>query len=139
MITNPAIALWIALTSATVAAGGAVVLSHHDATTKEAILAVPVVESPYDGCTTCTLQARQIAWSLDNQTDQWASDPYRAHRRDVWIWIANNEYGMQVDKDDGVSPQGFGWVPSEADRTMIFAAYLRWKDRVSLHAADIHP
>jgi len=95
------------------------------------------VPSPYDGCDNCSAVARRIAWSFDHQVHQWSGDWYRVHRGEVWIWVANAADGMQIGKDDSVSPFGFGWAPAHQDRNMIWRAYARWKDRVSLHERDI--
>lgn len=111
----------------------------HTAKPGQNIEPVALVTGPYRDCSDCTQQAMQIAWSLDHQPQQWSADEFHAHRRGVWIWIGNRDYGMQVGTDRSVAPDGFGWKPSQSDREMIWGAYSDWKTTVSLHASDIHP
>ncbi len=129
------LAIWAALSaSAAGISGGAII-----ATSTVPIEPVPEIASPYNGCGQCSLPARQIAWSLDNQGDQWSSDHYRANRRGIWIWVANEAYGLQVNTVKDVVPHDFGWIPSPLDRELIYSSYARWKDKHSLHVDDIHP
>jgi hypothetical protein len=119
--------------------GGGWAVDEHLATSKESPQPVAEIASPYNGCGDCTLQARQIAWSLDNQPDQWSADEFIANRRGTYIWVANSDYGITVSNKDRVSPQGFGWKPETNDRSLIWRSFAAWKNRASLHAEDIKP
>jgi hypothetical protein len=117
---------------------GGAVWETHNASYSGPVDPVAEVIAPYDGCA-CSGQAMKLAWSFDNQPEQWFSDTFIASRRGIYIWIANGAYGIRVGKDSHVVPTGFGWLPSEDDRRLIARAYDRWHDHVSLHAQDIDP
>ena len=133
------LAIFAALGLAGVGTGVGVMTHHNSSVSETEIKPISDIPSPYDGCNDCTMPARQIAWSFDHQPKEWSSDRFRAHRRGVWIWIANEDYGIEVGTDASTDPEGFGWKPSAQDRLIIYAAFSRWKYSVSLHASDIHP
>jgi hypothetical protein len=102
---------------------------------------VPIIPTPYDGCA-CSQVALQIAWSFDNQGNDWESDGYRVHRRHIYIWISNGPDSITVGNNrDQASPyDNFGWKPEGfLDRDLIWRAYRRWYDAKALKKEDIHP
>lgn len=83
----------------------------------------------YDGCTDCSLIARQIAWSFDHDPNGWSSDGFRAMHgpwlwHDAYVWVANGEFGIGIgDTSDNDSPP----LASESDRALIYRAFSRWQ------------
>lgn len=119
--------------------GGTAYVIEHTATAPGPINPVPHVSAPYDGCDDCSEQAMQIAWSLDNQRDQWTADQYNAHRRHVWLWVANDAYGLTVGRNWSDTVGEFDWKPTEDERHMIWSAYDRWHDSVRMKPTDVTP
>ena|SRR3990167_7244481 len=82
-------------------------------------LKVPEV---YDGCNDCSLIARQIAWSIDNEPQLWKNKGYNIDREGgSSIWVASGERSL------GIGPT---WAktanPPKNDQSLIWRAYVRW-------------
>lgn len=126
---------------------------------------IPDVPSPYGGCSDCSMTARKIAWSLDNLPDQWkldtvgatrscrdrdrnSGDIYWLKRGDVYLWIANERYGLRISLSERDMFDLRGWSPSSdgPDGDLIWKAVTCWLtahrssfDRCDLAPEDIKP
>ncbi len=64
--------------------------------------------------------ALQLAWQLRNRLG-WADDGYRINNGRVWIWHANEVYGMAVGVNDNVSPRNESQFTKEC-RAVLYDA-----------------
>jgi hypothetical protein len=92
-----------------------------------ASIKVPAV---YDGAS-CSLIARQIAWSLDNEPDRWSTDGYKVTRdgSGASVWVANEAYGMSIAPDPQ-SVNGSSWN-DECGKELVYRSYQHWLERAT--------
>lgn len=57
---------------------------------------------PVDGCKQRGVLA--VVWSLEYQPDEWAYDGFRLKKDDISIWVANSDYGLEINGFTGLSP-----------------------------------
>lgn len=62
----------------------------------------PAQFSPVDGCKQRGVLA--VVWSLEYQPDEWAYDGFRLKKDDISIWVANSDYGLEINGFTGLSP-----------------------------------
>lgn len=81
------------------------------------------VPDTYDGCITCPLIVRQMAWSLDNEPTLWSTDGYIVSRNGGGaMWIANEAYGIEI----GTSAGHTSTLDNSESRALLWRAYQRW-------------
>ena len=76
----------------------------------------------YDGCDNCSLIARQIAWSIDNEPQLWNNKGYYIKRVDGGhIWVASGKDHLAIGPERWSTAK-----PPANDQALIWRAYVRW-------------
>jgi hypothetical protein len=88
------------------------------------------VSGTYDGCSECSQTAKDLAWSLDNESELWKADSFDVERSDyVCIWYANQEYGLSAGRNSWSDNTCSAWEPNNEDRALLYRAYNRWAEK----------
>ena len=73
-------------------------------TSEASIVFYPPAKFPTrEGCNQRGVLA--AVWSLENQPDDWSYDGFRLGKGDISIWVANDDYGLEINGFTGLTQQ----------------------------------
>lgn len=83
---------------------------------------------PRDGCDQRVVLA--TVYSLEQHPGRWSSDGFRLESSDVYIWVANEDYGLEIMPDDtfsnfDIGSSGFEEFTPEC-RALLYDATQEW-------------